>query len=667
MMLRVVVAFGFVLSLLASAQAATFQVGAGRADITGPAGGIGMIGYANLDQNSAGIHTRLYSRAFVIQAGLGAEKRVVFVSADLGFISQAVKLEVVARLQKVFPGVYSNDNVMLTATHTHSGPGGFTHFQLYNITMGGFQEQNFEAIVSGIVRSIETAHRSVQSANLYFNEGRLDGASVNRSLAAYRSHPNWQDEKDETNKIMSVIRAVSEEGQEIGMLNWFAVHATTMSKHNKLISSDNKGYASYLFEKRKPGVIAAFGNSEEGDAAPNIYDEHFRRKYEDLESVRLSGEAQFGKAWELYHTATFPLEGQIDFRHLWIRMPGRVVPAEYTGDTEQKVCKAALGYSFAAGAEDGPSEVPGIYEGMKQGEINPISSPISLLIGALGIVLAPPNAQDDACQFPKPIFVATGRQKPSWTPDVLPFQVFRIGEVALVGVPGEMTTLAGRELKRIVLERLGSVGVKRVIIAGLANSYSNYITTKFEYDQQNYEGASTLFGPHTFSAYREVFAKMSEALRDQREISSGDTPDRIPYIPTAEHAEWFDARRLWEKYGQVLKEPSEVVRRSESVKATFRSAHPNHDLRPEGTFMELQRQDGSGWVTVATDADPELIFHWKAPYAIDCLGCTDATAEWRAPASAPTGVYRFVHLGKRKKGSGKLSDFGGVSREFTLR
>ena len=38
--------------------------------------------------------------------------------------------------------------------------------------------------------------------------------------------------------------------------SWFAVHPVSMENTNKLISSDNKGYASYLFEKEmNPGSM----------------------------------------------------------------------------------------------------------------------------------------------------------------------------------------------------------------------------------------------------------------------------------------------------------------------------------------------------------------------------------------------------------------------------
>lgn len=49
------------------------------------------MGYANPAQLSAGIHTRQFSRAFVIDDGTS---RVVFVSVDAAMIDQIVKTEV---------------------------------------------------------------------------------------------------------------------------------------------------------------------------------------------------------------------------------------------------------------------------------------------------------------------------------------------------------------------------------------------------------------------------------------------------------------------------------------------------------------------------------------------------------------------------------------------
>ena len=69
---------------------------------------------------------------------------------------------------------------------------------------------------------------------------------------------------------MTVLRFENEKGEELAMFNWFSVHGTSMTNQNHFISGDNKGYASYVFEKLKngnsslPGMgpfVAAFAQS----------------------------------------------------------------------------------------------------------------------------------------------------------------------------------------------------------------------------------------------------------------------------------------------------------------------------------------------------------------------------------------------------------------------
>ena len=101
-------------SVMAISSAQQYQIGVGIADITGPAADINMVstrrmvvsaeeahlfvpntnlqmGYAKPGQNTAGIHFRLYSRAFIVDDG---KKRIAIVTCDLAMVSQIVKIEV---------------------------------------------------------------------------------------------------------------------------------------------------------------------------------------------------------------------------------------------------------------------------------------------------------------------------------------------------------------------------------------------------------------------------------------------------------------------------------------------------------------------------------------------------------------------------------------------
>lgn len=48
---------------------------------------------------------------------------------------------------------------------------------------------------------------------------------------------------------MYLLKVTDLYGKELGMASWFAVHGTSMNNSNKLVSSDNKGYAATRFEQ----------------------------------------------------------------------------------------------------------------------------------------------------------------------------------------------------------------------------------------------------------------------------------------------------------------------------------------------------------------------------------------------------------------------------------
>lgn len=84
-------------------------------------------------------------------------------------------------------------------------------------------------------------------------------------------------------------------------------------------------------------------------------------------------------------------------------------------------------------------------------------------------------------------------------------QIFRIGQLALIAVPGEATTMAGRRIRARVLAALRGAGVTHAVIAGLSNQDTGYITTAEEYGEQHYEGASTEFGPNELGAFCQEY------------------------------------------------------------------------------------------------------------------------------------------------------------------
>ena len=77
-----------------------------------------------------------------------------------------------------------------------------------------------------------------------------------------------------------------------------------------------------------------------------------------------------------------------------------------------------------------------------------------------------------------------------------------------------------RRLKRSLENKISEVtqGTEnlKVVIAGLSNAYTHYITTFEEYQRQRYEAASTIFGPHTLRAYMEQYTYLTEKMLNVR-------------------------------------------------------------------------------------------------------------------------------------------------------
>lgn len=625
-----------------------FLVGSGIYDITGPAAGLGMMGYGQVAQRTEGIHFRLWSRAFIIGSSCNG-KRVVFVSADLQAIFQAVKQQVVEKLRARYGDMYDDSNVVLSATHNHAGPGGFSHYALYNLTILGFDQQNFETIVNGIYQSIVRAHDDLAPGTIRIARGDLLDASSNRSEVAYQENPAPERARYayNTDKQMTLVKFVRPD-REAGLINWFPVHCTSMHKDNRLISGDNKGFAAYLFERsrsadyRSPHTfVAAFAQSNEGDVTPNTCGGDNGCGVNDVDSTRLSGEKQYNKALSLYDSATEMLSGGVDYRHAYRRMDEIDVMSQYADGVSHRTCTAALGLKMIAGAADGPG------------------------IGWLGSAcdqhkwfgLICKEFHND-CQAEKPIVSEIGSKKPyAWAPAVLPIQLVKIGNLVIIAVPGEFTTMAGRRLVSTVLAQLEPLGVQYAVIAGLSNAYASYVTTREEYATQLYEGASTHFGPWTLAAYQQEFDRLALALRNGASADPGPTPSdlRDNQHPTPVNAsEW---KPPWNLFGDVRRDANAAYRPGQRVIVSFWAGHPRNDLRTQDTYLAVQRQEGSSWKTVATDNDWETRFLWRRTL----LGSI-ATVEWKIPPGA-SGVFRIRHDGAFKS-DGKIVPYFGISRAF---
>ncbi len=653
---------------------------------------------------------RLHARAFVI-ADDEDSSRVAFVSIDAGMGSDLLNTKVLARLDDLIESnPYTIENLAISGTHTHSGPAGFLQYVLYQFTSLGYVEETMEAFVEGIAQAVLKAHNAV-SPNVKINytkeQNRLDSSNINRSPTSYLLNPDDElalyDSEGDTDKNMLLLKFLSGDNEPLAMLNWFAVHGTSLNNTNKLISGDNKGLASYLFEKHmngaasnplSPNFVAAFASTNLGDVSPNTAGPRCldtglpcdtvtstcNGKNEmcvafgpgtdgDIfESVKIIGTNQYDHAVDLFdnHADSSIQGGVVDYRHSFLTMSNLEVTLE--DGSVVSTCSAALGYAFAAGTTDGP----GMFD-FTQGTNS--SSPFWNIVSGF---ISKPTDEEKECQSPKPILLNTGDvSKPyEWDPKTVPISVFRVGNLFILNAPGELTTMAGRRLRATISQVLIDNGVEDpvVTIAGLTNTYTHYITTYEEYQAQRYEAASTLYGPHTLAGYTQEFVRIVGDMLAGRSSDTDEAPEdmseeMISFVPPVV----ADFVGIGHDFGDVHKDAeAEYNASNDVVSVEFLAANPRNNQRIMDTFLTVERKleggDDDQYEVAFRDADYCTKFMWKG--GVGHAGRSIATVEWDIKESygglPDDGTYRVCYFGTRKHAIGKMEEFSGCSSDFKV-
>ena len=208
-----------------------YQAGWGKQEIAVEAKGYAMHGYGTWHNRAYGRHTPLFARAIYLRDERG--RALVFCLLDLGYVTWAMRAGVVQRLRAQWGESFDEAALVLTCTHTHSGPGGCTQDAFYNIVTPGFVPANLAAVVDAAVAAITAAHNSAAPTEVGLAEDRFAEqvpVAWNRSLHAYNLNPDVTPRREnEThlalNRAMQVL-SLRRDGQLHALLSLFGVHAT---------------------------------------------------------------------------------------------------------------------------------------------------------------------------------------------------------------------------------------------------------------------------------------------------------------------------------------------------------------------------------------------------------------------------------------------------------
>ncbi|MGJ4746016.1 neutral/alkaline non-lysosomal ceramidase N-terminal domain-containing protein [Leptospira sp. SA-E8] len=641
-----------------------FEAGMSKVDITGPPTGIMFWGYAQEGQKGEGIHLRQFARALVIKDPKTG-KVLAYVTAELGGVPHEVQRDVVARLKKEVDPNFNLANVLQNASHTHSAPAGFFHYIQNSIYTTKFFPEYYSVIVNGIFQAIKEAYSKKEAAQLLIGSASVEGAGVNRSLVAYQANPKEERDRynSDTDKTMIQISVNTRRGV-IGIVNWFGVHTTSMTFDNHLVSTDNKGYASYLSESEaakrgQKDFIAIFAQANEGDVTPNLNLNNTGPGKDMFESTKIIGERQYLASSKILNDDKLrALPSGLNYTQSFIDMPNSIVRKEFseTGKDE-KTCLSAYGYALAAGSTEEGGGHWLFHEGMKDEDRKFY---IDWLAARL---LQAPTDELRVCQKPKAILFPMGETKPDPSlSQILPLGLATIGDFALIVSPNEVTTMSSRRMKETVKKVLGPK-IKEIALSGLTNDFAGYITTKEEYSTQQYEGGHTLHGPFSLDLFRQEYDRLAKDLLQNKASNPGPFPKDLSAtvvgtdIPLREKTSSFEPK---------IKTPNEsIVKIGESVSCEVSSVNPNISYPKQRSYFDVEKKEGDKWITAYTDSDWATKFYYKKSFLP--LFDDKIRLVWETDKNDAPGVYRLKHSSFYINKEGKEVPFYIDCPEFELK
>ena len=434
-------------------QAKTLRAGCARVDITCPIG-TPLIG--SYGKPSADVLDPLYARTLVLNDGSAT---LALVSADLLYTPlEEIVLPVRAKVREQV-GI-PEQNVLVCATHTHSGPEVFTRSKLPSggrLPASQIDQVYLTSLIKKIADSVRVAHNNMQPARI--------------GIA-----------KDELPELVFNRRTIDANGMAV--MTWRVSPKVAMTR---TIRTDTAGQVRVSF-----ALASEESNLEFGPVDPDL---HVVR-VEDMDGDLVGSLLNFA----CHPVCVYPFAGT-------------TISADYPGDASGVVEQVAGGLClFTLGTA---------------GNIVPYQRGLAAhrqigraLGGAALRQLQFVKTIDDVrlraltkkVEFPVKVVSAQSGGDPgkeTLQPITTEIQVLAIGDIYLLGLPGEVLVEIGLEIKR-------KAALDNLILISLSNDTIGYICHSRAYEQGGYEP-----GPATYLAQGAGEILTKETLGILAQITEG--------------------------------------------------------------------------------------------------------------------------------------------------
>jgi neutral ceramidase len=393
--------------------------------------------YCNWMNPSEGVIDPTWVKALVIDNG---QEQFAFVTVD-AIGSSGPLMDLAYQIAKANGFTVPRGNVMLSAAHTHSGPGAISPDFLWAIAPATdlmIPELQFQ-FAKTMATALVQAQQSLKPAKFGIGSTRLVGVTRNRrgGFSPYVT-PNSIDPH------LGVIRIDAMDGSPIATVWNFAIHGVCYGPSNMKFSGDIMGKASQYIEEQVGG-IALFINADAGDIDPT--------------AEACSNMPEFKGAAIIAKAVATERASLAVTQNVSMRVYSKIIPFGFTS------LNITLS-RFADCKSGGPLDICTICE---------------VLQCDLNLHL------DSAWVEQNPLFTA------------LAFEV-NGKNTLLVTLPGEPLLELGWEVRNDTKD----MGFDDTFLCGYSNSHMGYFATPNEYDVGGYESQLSFWGRYTAELIRNA-------------------------------------------------------------------------------------------------------------------------------------------------------------------
>ena len=248
----------------------SFRAGTYSIDIS-PDKGIELAGYPHYPRHNTGIHDPLYASCIYLDNG---EEKFIAISLDILFYSKKYQKAVRKRIRKD-TGV-PEENILITCTHTHSGPWASGRLDLEALEKELKPDEGYiKKLEDSIIFAAKTAFKNTFDAYIGTGKG---SCGKEAGVGGNRRDPNGVSDPD-----VMVLGIKDNNGDMRACVINYALHPTFLHADNTLVSADYPGYIRNHIKETYPNSNLLFIQGCSGDQSSR----YFRRGQSFKEAKRV--------------------------------------------------------------------------------------------------------------------------------------------------------------------------------------------------------------------------------------------------------------------------------------------------------------------------------------------------------------------------------------------